>query len=330
MARHVEQTTALNEYDLDDMDHDDCLEKKDLQQRAREALAASSTFGETAIDSHQRANAAANDLESIPLDGSDVTAMSLSELRRTIVAAGLGHDDCLEKKDLQQRAREALAASSTFGEMAIDSHQRANAAANDLESIPLVSPKGLGDEIDSTDLYPIPRDSYSSQRVSSLVCAGLALGLVVSAAMCGLALIAAPESVGSALSSMLASEPSPPPPEPPPPQPPPPSPLPCSPLPLPPPPHPPPPPPPSPRPPTPGPPPPPRPPPPPPLPPPPSPSPPLLPPLTPPSASMYSDRLNARYRSGRPSSSLSGAGVLIHQLDRLENGQSTYTLQPFT
>jgi len=34
---------------------------------------------------------------------------------------------------------------------------------------------------------------------------------------------------------------------------------------------------------------------------------------------MYSDRLNARYRSGRPSSSLSGAGVLIHQLDRLEN-----------
>ena len=55
-------------------------------------------------------------------DVDDVEAMSLSELRRTtivelndearsttVVAAGLNHDDCLEKKqDLQQRASEAL------------------------------------------------------------------------------------------------------------------------------------------------------------------------------------------------------------------------------
>ena len=31
----------------------------------------------------------------------DVASMSLSQLRKAITAAGLGHDDCLEKSELQ-------------------------------------------------------------------------------------------------------------------------------------------------------------------------------------------------------------------------------------
>ena len=42
----------------------------------------------------------------------EVASMSLSQLRKAITAAGLGHDDCLEKSELQTRAREALAAAS--------------------------------------------------------------------------------------------------------------------------------------------------------------------------------------------------------------------------
>ncbi len=35
-------------------------------------------------------------------------AMSIKQLRQVIVAAGLKHDDCIEKSDLKQRAKEAL------------------------------------------------------------------------------------------------------------------------------------------------------------------------------------------------------------------------------
>jgi ankyrin repeat protein len=42
----------------------------------------------------------------------EVASMSLSQLRATITAAGLSHADCLEKSDLQARAREALTAAA--------------------------------------------------------------------------------------------------------------------------------------------------------------------------------------------------------------------------
>ena len=42
----------------------------------------------------------------------EVASMSLSQLRATITAAGLSHADCLEKSELQARAREALTAAA--------------------------------------------------------------------------------------------------------------------------------------------------------------------------------------------------------------------------
>jgi hypothetical protein len=41
--------------------------------------------------------------------GVDVEAMTVKELRALIVTAGLTHDDCVEKAELRQRAREAAA-----------------------------------------------------------------------------------------------------------------------------------------------------------------------------------------------------------------------------
>ena len=41
------------------------------------------------------------------MSNADISTLSVRELKKIIAAAGLSHDDCIEKPDLQQRAREA-------------------------------------------------------------------------------------------------------------------------------------------------------------------------------------------------------------------------------
>ena len=45
--------------------------------------------------------------ESNTMSNADISTLSVRELKKIIAAAGLSHDDCIEKPDLQQRAREA-------------------------------------------------------------------------------------------------------------------------------------------------------------------------------------------------------------------------------
>ena len=52
---------------------------------------------------------------------SDVTTLSISGLRRLIAEAGLTHDDCLERSDLQERALTAQALLATTGRCATPS-----------------------------------------------------------------------------------------------------------------------------------------------------------------------------------------------------------------
>ena len=61
---------------------------------------------------HARARARASDQSSMDNTMDEVASMSLSQLRATITAAGLSHADCLEKSELQARAREALTAAA--------------------------------------------------------------------------------------------------------------------------------------------------------------------------------------------------------------------------
>ena len=66
----------------------------------------------------------------------DVSTLSVSALKKFIAAAGLSLDGCIEKKDLQQRAREAQAALVTdeLGELGELGTEIATAAKTALSS----------------------------------------------------------------------------------------------------------------------------------------------------------------------------------------------------
>jgi hypothetical protein len=255
----------------------------------------------------------------------DVASMSLSQLRKAITAAGLGHDDCLEKSELQTRAREALAAASAPPiERVIELDDEADEEVDEESETPTRAGKyaSIGNGANRAGGTKGTR-AYNIMLITALAALAVTFGIS------GIALVAEPggtiasslNSVASSVSSLMTASPPPPPPRPPPLPPPPPLlPPPLPPPPLPPPPTPSPPSLPPPRPPA-----PPKPSPPPPFPNPPpshpSPEPPPPPPLPSPplSAHLIAERLNARFVAGRPSKSLEGAGVLVHQLDSTED-----------